>query len=179
MGDVDNFSQYTSYLSPKCQVVAAANKGGHSVLAVAPIQTSELIAVWSGRIVPIQDLDCIPKALMSRTVQIEDELYLTSLTAQEGADRINHSCNPNAGLSGQLAIVAMRNIVPGEEVTIDYAMCDGSSYDEFDCLCGAPLCRARITGSDWQRRDLWHRYAGFFSPYLQRRIDQLKSKKTR
>jgi uncharacterized protein len=166
----------TSYLTPKCRIVAARDKGGSSVVATASIAKSELIAMWSGRIVAGPDLAALPEELRHRVVQIEEDLYLASLTPTEGADMVNHSCNPNAGLSGQLAIVAMRNIVPGEEVVIDYAMCDGSPYDEFDCTCGAPHCRRRITGNDWQRRDLWHRYAGYFSPYLQRRIERLKAR---
>jgi hypothetical protein len=51
-------------------------------------------------------------------------------------------------------------------------MSDGSPYDEFDCACGSPLCRGRVTGDDWQRHDLQARYAGYFSPYLQRRIER-------
>ena len=66
------------------------------------------------------------------------------------------------GLDGQIAIVAMRDIEPGEEVTIDYAMCDGSPYDEFDCACGTALCRGRVTGEDWRDPALWKRYQGHF-----------------
>lgn len=60
-----------------------------------------------------------------------------------------------------------------EEVCFDYAMSDGSPYDEFDCTCGAADCRRRVTGNDWCRPELQQRYAGYFSPYLQRRIEQL------
>ena len=68
----------------------------------------------------------------------------------------------------------MRDIAVGEEVCLDYAMCDGSDYDEFDCSCGSPNCRGRISRSDWERPELWERYNGYFSPYLQRRIARLK-----
>ena len=68
----------------------------------------------------------------------------------------------------------MRDIRPGEEICLDYAMCDGSNYDEFDCSCGSPDCRHRVTGEDWKRPELWKRYEGYFSPYLQRRITALK-----
>lgn len=68
----------------------------------------------------------------------------------------------------------MRRIHPGEEVTIDYAMCDGSPYDELACACGSASCRGRVSGEDWRNPDLWVRYAGYFSPYLQRRIDALR-----
>jgi hypothetical protein len=59
-------------------------------------------------------------------------------------------------------------------VTIDYAMCDGTAYDEFDCACGASTCRGRVTGADWRDPVLWERYAGYFSPYLERRIAALR-----
>ena len=53
-------------------------------------------------------------------------------------------------------------------------MCDGSPYDEFDCACGSARCRGRVTGNDWRDPLLWKRYAGHFSPYLQRRIAALQ-----
>jgi hypothetical protein len=68
----------------------------------------------------------------------------------------------------------MRDIGPGEEITFDYAMSDGSGYDEFACACGAATCRGRVTGEDWRLPALWRRYEGYFSPYLQRRIDTLR-----
>jgi hypothetical protein len=92
----------------------------------------------------------------------------------EPSDCFNHSCDPNVGLTGQIGLIAMRDIEPGEEVCLDYAMCDGSAYDEFDCQCGSLNCRGRITGEDWKRAELWERYEGYFSPYLQRRIAALK-----
>jgi len=35
---------------------------------------------------------------------------------------LNHSCEPNVGILGQIIFVAMRNIDSGEELTIDYAL---------------------------------------------------------
>lgn len=130
--------------------------------------------MWSGHIVPGEALDALPEEIRRHTVQVEENLYLASFNPSEPPDYINHSCEPNCGLQGQIAIVAMRRILPGQEVTIDYAMCDGSPYDEFDCACGAPICRGRVTGEDWRDPVLWERYAGHFSPYLQRRIEALQ-----
>jgi hypothetical protein len=78
-------------------------------------------------------------------------------------------------LNGQITLIALRDIAVGEEVCFDYATCDGSPYDEFECECGAPSCRKHITGRDWRRPELWERYCGYFSPYLQRRIERLKA----
>lgn len=163
-----------AYLTDKCQVRNRDVAGGHSVIARAVIERGELIGVWSGRIVGGDALDALPEEIRRHTVQIEEDLYLASTGPNEPPDFINHSCEPNAGLDGQIAIVAMRRILPGEEVTIDYAMCDGTPYDEFDCACGSALCRGKVTGDDWRDPVLWERYAGHFSPYLQRRIDALR-----
>ena len=69
-------------------------------------------------------------------------------------------------MSGQIGVVALRDLAAGDEICIDYAMCDGSPYDEFECGCGTPTCRGRITGDDWRRPELQARYAGYFSPYF-------------
>jgi len=153
--------------------------GGRAVFARDVIEQGELIAIWSGRIVGADELDELPPEIRRHTVQVEEALYLASITEAEPPDFINHSCEPNAGLEGQIAIVALQRIQPGDEVTIDYAMCDGSPYDEFECGCGSAICRGRVTGDDWRNPMLWERYAGHFSPYLDRRIRALKRQRFR
>lgn len=169
----------TAYLTDKCEVRNRDVTGGKAVFARESIEPGEVIGVWSGRLVAAEDLDDLSEEIRRHTVQVEEGLYLASLTAREPPDYINHSCDPNSGLSGQITLVAMRAIEPGEEVTIDYAMCDGSPYDEFDCGCGSPRCRIRVTGDDWRDPSLWKRYEGHFSPYLQRRIEALRREQPR
>jgi hypothetical protein len=69
--------------------------------------------------------------------------------------------------------MAMRDLAVGEEICFDYATTDSSDYDEFQCACGTPSCRGKVTGRDWLRPDVQAKYVGWFSPYLQRRIDKL------
>ena len=104
------------------------------------------------------------------------DLYLVSDVTPEAGDMLNHSCEPNCGLLGQTLIIAMRDIGPGEELCFDYATCDASDYDEFRCRCGQPNCREIITGSDWREPGLQEKYAGWFSPYLARRIAALPAR---
>ena len=169
----------TAYLTDKCEVQNRDVTGGKAVYARDALEAGELVAVWGGRIVSADELDELPPEIRRHTVQVEERLYLASLSPDEPPDFINLSCEPNAGLDGQVAIVALHRIQPGEEVTIDYAMCDGSSYDEFECECGSTLCRGRVTGEDWRNPALWERYAGHFSPYLERRIRALKRRRFR
>jgi hypothetical protein len=163
-----------SFLSLKCEVRPAGDRGGYTVIAKEPIAKGELIVVWSGTLVDSSELASLPANVKRHSLQVEDDHYLVSLTDCEPPDYVNHSCAPNAGLSGQIGLIAMRDIRAGEEVTYDYAMSDGSPYDEFDCCCGAEQCRGRVTGEDWKRSELWQRYQGYFSPYLQRRINKLR-----
>ncbi len=171
---MDKPVQPKSYLSPKLEAKPLPQKGYFGVFAREPVQAGELLVMWSGDLVTLAGLEQLPPLLQSRSIQVEDALYLAPHQT-DPADFVNHSCNPNAGLSGQIGLVAMRDIQPGEEICYDYAMSDGSDYDEFDCQCGEAACRKRVTGSDWRLPQLQQRYRGYFSPYIQRRIDQMQA----
>jgi len=43
------------------------------------------------------------------------------------------------------------------------------------CRCCQPSCRGQITGADWKLPGLQAKYAGYFSSYLQRRIEAASS----
>jgi uncharacterized protein len=160
-----------NYLTPKAQSRSFGDTG--RAFAIETIRGGETIAVFGGFPVDRATLDTFPASRRVRSIQIDDELYLLSGETSEPGDRIYHSCAPNCGMMGNIVVVAMRDIAPGEELTFDYAMSDGSDYDEFDCDCGAPACRGRITGNDWLLPELQRAYRGWFSPYLTRRIARL------
>lgn len=166
----------TAYLSPKLEARYRPEIGGHGVFAVAPVQAGERLLVWSGVIYTGGELHSLTPQQRRQCLQVEEDLYLVTTRPGEPADYVNHCCDPNSGLDGQIVLRALRDIAAGEEICFDYATCDGSPYDEFDCRCGAANCRGRITGDDWRSPALWERYAGHFSPYLQRRIDRLKQR---
>ncbi len=168
--------QLFSYLSPKLESRPNPAKGNCGIFVREPISRGELLTLWGGRIMAFDELDRDMPNFTQQVLQIEEGFYLMAPDL-EPSDCFNHSCNPNAGMSGQIGLVAMRDIAVDEEVCLDYAMCDGSTYDEFECSCGSPNCRGRITGQDWQRPELWERYEGYFMPYLQRRIAALKKEK--
>lgn len=158
------------YLSEKLEVRAAPEKGGFAVYARQALAKDEIICVWSGRIISQAALPGLSDAEKSHTIQVDEGMFLAPFGLEEPSDFINHSCNPNAGIRGQITLVAMRPIVEGEEITFDYAMADSTPYDEFPCSCGAATCRGRVSGADWTHPELWTRYSGYFSTYLERRI---------
>jgi hypothetical protein len=161
------------FLSPKLEVRAEPEKGGFGVYAIEAVAAGEVVSVWGGYIVDAEQLETLPHEVQQHTVQIEEGLYLATIGGAETADFINHSCDPNLGLRGQITLVALRDIEVGEEVCFDYAMTDCTPYDEFECHCGTAICRGTVRGDDWKLPELWAKYASYFSPYLQRRIDRL------
>lgn len=162
------------YLTPKAHT-APHGPAGHGAFATEVILAGEVIAAFGGRCVSRNELDLLPDDQQSRSIQIEEALYLAGAPEPEPADCVRHSCDPNCGMHGNSVVVALRDIAPGEALTYDFAMSDGSDYDEFECTCGSAQCRGKVTGNDWMLPDLQLRYRGSFSPYLAQRIASLVS----
>lgn len=162
----------SNWLTPKARPKQLGDKGWGSI-AAEPIARGETVAGFGGWVVTREVLAGFDEERQGRSLQIDDDLYLMSGPERENGDMVNHSCDPNCGMSGNMLLVAMRDIEVGEELTFDYAMCDASDYDEFTCLCGASACRGVVTGSDWRDPQVQSKYLGYFSPYLVKRITAL------
>jgi uncharacterized protein len=168
----------SSFLSPRCEGRSIPELDMNGVFAIQPIKKGELIAIFGGTVMEWDSFKTLPDKIRSLSIQVEENLYLAPEIIGQG-DYFNHSCDANAGLIGQITLYALRDVQVGEEVCFDYAMSDCSPYDEFDCQCGAHNCRKNITGNDWQIKELQDRYAGFFAPHVQRRIDEQKAHQPR
>ena len=57
----------------------------------------------------------------------------------------NHSCNPNTAYEG-LNVVALQNVLQGEELTLNYASFLDEHMEPFNCRCGAINCCGLVTG---------------------------------
>ena len=91
--------------------------------------------------------------------------------ADDAVHFLNHSCDPTVLLSGDLELVARRDLEPGTEVTVDYATLMTGTDWKFVCSCGTTACRVLVSNEDWQREELQSRYEGHWHPViLKRRI---------
>jgi uncharacterized protein len=162
----------SSYITPKARKGVDSAIEGRGLVAVAAIGDGEIVAIKGGHIVATAELESLPERLQNSDVQIADGFHLVALEEAEYEPVmlfINHSCEPNVGFAGNIVLVAMRDISPGEELTTDYALFD--DYDgAMECGCGTPSCRGSIGGRDWQRPDLQRKYGDYFSSYLRRRM---------
>ena len=80
-----------------------------------------------------------------RISEVEAEWYIDGSVDGNETQYINHSCDPNADafvIGGSLFIFALREIAPGEEITVDYL--NSFEQDQSVCQCRTASCRRRI-----------------------------------
>jgi SET domain-containing protein len=140
---------------------------GSGSFVVSKISKGEMVASFGGNVIDQSELAKYSFDRVSRSLQLNSDTYLLSGNIPEAGDMINHSCEPNCGIAGTSSVLALRDLKIGEELTFDYAMSDSSQYDEFVCACGKEKCREKITGMDWQNKDLQTKYGKYFSSYIQ------------
>ena len=166
-----------SWLNP-CLEKGCSDTMGFGIFAITDIRKDERLAIFGGKIMLIDEMLQIPRNMQSYTMQIEERFVLGPAgSVPEDTDFFNHSCDPNSGFKGQVFLVAMRDIKVGEEITFDYCMTVSASVGSdmvftMDCACGSPCCRKTITEQDWMLPGLQLRYKGYFSPYIQDKIDK-------
>ena len=164
-----------NWLTPKAQMRVTPGKGSGS-FAISKISKGEIVASFGGNVINQSELTNYSTDRVSRSLQLNSDTYLLSGNVPEAGDMINHSCEPNCGIAGTSSVQTLRDIEIGEELTFDYAMSDSSQYDEFTCACGKDKCREKITGMDWQKKDLQAKYSKYFSAYIESLIKLSHSK---
>jgi len=155
-----------NWLTPKAQMRVTPGKGTGS-FSISKISKGEIVASFGGNVIDQIELLNYSTDRVSRSLQLNNDQYLLSGDAPEAGDMINHSCEPNCGMTGTSSVQAIRDIEIGEELSFDYAMSDSSQYDEFNCACGKNKCREKISGMDWQKKDLQAKYSNYFSDYIE------------
>lgn len=165
-----------SYISPKIKRGKSA-LGGDGLFAAEKINKGELVIDFTnapGKMINEREADELYEKGEDYMIQVEEDLFFaaTNNDELEDSDFLNHSCDANCGIKDKLKIVAMRDIEPGEEICFDYAMSESGKDYKMDCLCGSPKCRGAVTGNDWKLPELQERYKGYFSDYLQKKIDE-------
>jgi len=160
-----------SYRSPKT-AVRRSPIHGRGLFAIRPIAKGEIVAIKGGHIMARERVRRLRHRIGESYLQVEDDFYVGARHPSEIRRNklfINHSCEPNLGIRGQLTFVARRPIKVGEELTYDWAM-EENSPAVTRCACGKARCRKRLTGRDWTIRALQRRYRGAFAAYLEEKI---------
>lgn len=80
-----------------------------------------------------------------RISELDADCYIDGSLGGNATQYINHSCDPNADvliIDGFMIVFALQEILPGEEITVDYL--NSFEEDQSICQCRTPSCRQRI-----------------------------------
>ena len=169
-----------SWISPKTEKNKPSKIHGQGFFATQPIKKDEVIAIKAGHIINRQTLESNREIIKDSEMEIADGIYLAPMTDEEMPNSMiyfNHSCEPSVGFGGNILLVAMRDIVAGEELTTDYAMHFTDPDYKLECSCGRSTCRNTISGNDWKIPELQNKYVGYFSWYIDRKIKAEENQK--
>lgn len=160
-----------SYVSPKV-ILKKSNVHKLGYYAKNNIKKGEIVFVKGGHIAHRKEI--FASSVINSCSPLGSDLFICALTSKEEPNiklYVNHSCNPNCGIRGEITYVTIKSVKKGEELTIDYAMLDNEPY-KFKCSCSSKNCRKVITGFDWKKPELQKKYRGYFARYLQDKIDK-------
>ena len=161
------------WVSPRVEIRLSPIHG-RGTFARSPLALGETVAIWGGGFVGKDEAERA-RSQGKLVGQLDDDLYTVEERGEHATYFMNHSCDPNVWFADAVTLVARRDIVPGEELTLDYALfeaCEDFTMP-WQCVCGLRLCRERITGRDSRLPELQRRYAGHFSPLIAGRIARL------
>ena len=145
---------------------------GRGVFTEEPIPAGAKITSFTGPFLHYAETSPATYAL-----QIGPDLYIGASGNVD--DFVNHSCDPNAGLTidgTTVELHAIRDIAAGEEIFFDYS----TTLDEDDftmsCLCGAPSCRRVIRDGKYLPRETWVRYLrlGIIPEYVRKSRERIE-----
>ena len=162
----------TTWLNPKVEVRDSTIEGS-GLFALQDIEHGEAIIVMGGRVLTDDEFRALHLEKYS-SAAIDEGLNIL-LDTPNPAECGNHSCDANTWMRDEVTSEAKVQIPTGDELTIDYATQTGFADWSMPCNCSSPLCRGTITGNDWRRADVQERYRGHFSPFLNARIEQLRT----
>lgn len=110
------------------------------------------------------------------TVQVNVEKHIT--LQPEFLQYINHSCAPNVFFdTTTMEVVALKEIMKGEEMTFFYPSTEWEMIQPFTCYCGSPACLGEIKGAAFLSRNVWKQYR--LTDFIQQQLTKRSAKKVR
>ena len=135
---------------------------GRCRIATAQIKKDDVIFVAGGIAINNQETKWYKGLLIDKHIVLD---------LPEGSDYeafVNHSCDPNVYIDGQIVFRALRDIDAGEFLYVDYGTFMLTIKDPINpCRCGSEKCRGKVTGMDYQFLKLP------LSWYAQKQLDKL------
>ena len=124
---------------------------GFGTFAAAPIRAGLLLIEYIGEKITKTESVRRCEAGNLFIFELDEKWDIDGGVGWNPARFLNHSCAPNCDaeyIEGQIWIVALREIAPGEELTFNYGY-DWEDHREHPCHCGAPECVGFIVAEEF------------------------------
>jgi len=122
----------------------------------------------------------------SFSYMLDDDLYALPQTYLEGKNNdecayFNHSCSPNIGYVDDAFadnIVAIRDILPNEELVCHYGLLETESSLIYglECKCGSPECTGVMSFDFYRDPEFVEKYYDYATPYLKKKANEMREK---
>jgi histone-lysine N-methyltransferase SETD1 len=125
--------------------VKKSSINGKGCFATTHFPRGKKFAEYTGERITDDEANRRASRRVLRICAVDEDWSVDGSRGGNGTHYINHSCEPNCFMKihyGRIQFYALRDISPGEEITVDYISTLHS--DEKRCYCGAPNCRGRI-----------------------------------
>ena len=131
-----------SWMDPRLEV-RETSKYGRGIFATKPIKKDEVLIVMGGYICNVDEENALGEFATNYNMDISEEHSFCPLQESDldlmAQHLVNHSCEPNTGFRDTCFMVAIKDILPNEEVAYDYAFVMWSSessvhHYKMDCL---------------------------------------------
>ena len=117
--------------------------GGLGCFATVNFAKESVIAGYAGeRITHAEVVKMLTRTSGKHISQLDADHYIDGSVGGNETQYINHSCEPNADVSvidRFMIVFALREILPGEEITVDYL--NSFDHDQTLCQCRTASCR--------------------------------------
>lgn len=143
-------------IHPQTELFVRGDGVGAGVRATEPLPRGTVL--WVRDVLDVvmaaEALDDLPPSLRAQV----DRLGYRDASGRwilcwDAGKHVNHSCDPVMRGVGHDAMIAVRDVATGEEITCDYAECN--LEQPLRCACGAATCRGVIEptteGAVWKR----------------------------
>jgi SET domain-containing protein len=119
---------------------------GFGCFATVRFPKNSLIAEYAGeRITHAEAIRRMRVHGVKRISELDANCYIDGSVGGNETKYINHCCEPNADafiIDGFIIVFALQDILPGEEITVDYL--NSFAEDQSVCHCRTSSCRQRI-----------------------------------
>jgi hypothetical protein len=127
-------------MGPDEKVAILRGSLGRGLYARYPIRAGEKILEFDGPLLSHDEVLALGDA-QAYTIQVGPDEYIDT---RPPGRFTNHSCEPNAGVSNDRVLIALRDIAAADEIQFDYSTTMSENHWTMDCRCGQPRCRRQI-----------------------------------